>query len=125
MLIKNKSAHSFDKTVDIILKFLKSKEINVFSVIDHRKNAEEAGLTMENETVIFFGSPVVGTLLMKENPEIGIELPSKILIYSTGDNTYILHKDPEELRQSYKITENRNAIEKLERLYRTIINNVI
>ena len=37
---------------------------------DNLLNAKEVGLNMENETVIIFGSPVTGTLLMKENPEI-------------------------------------------------------
>ncbi|WP_337860374.1 DUF302 domain-containing protein [Ferroplasma sp.] len=125
MFIKNKSAHSFDKTVSLTLEFLKLKAIKVFSVVNHQKNAEEIGLIMENETVIFFGSPAVGTLLMKENPEIGIELPSKLLIYSIGDDTYILYKDPEELVNLYGIKEARNAIEKLNLLYRLIVNNII
>ena len=64
------------------------------------------------ETVIIFGSPVTGTLLMKENPEIGIELPSKLLIYSTNSDVYLLYKDPDEMLELYGIRESRDAIQK-------------
>ena len=125
MLIKCKSTHGFEDTVNLVVNFLKSKGVTVFSIIDHRKNAKEVGLNMENETVIIFGSPVTGTLLMKENPEIGIELPSKLLIYSTNDDVYLLYKDPDEMLELYGIRESRDAIQKLKMLYRLIANQVI
>ncbi len=125
MLIKCKSTHGFEDTVNLVVNFLKSKGVTVFSIIDHRKNAKEVGLNMENETVIIFGSPVTGTLLMKENPEIGIELPSKLLIYSTNSDVYLLYKDPDEMLELYGIRESRDAIQKLKMLYRLIANQVI
>jgi uncharacterized protein (DUF302 family) len=125
MLIKCQSAHGFEDTVNLVVDFLKSKGVTVFSIIDHKKNAKEVGLNMENETVIIFGSPVTGTLLMKENPEIGIELPSKLLIYSTNDDVYLLYKDPDEMLELYGIRESRDAIQKLKMLYRLIANQVI
>ena len=105
MFLKYKSVHTFEETVKLATDFIKSKGITVFSIVDHRKNADNAGLEMQNETLILFGSPVVGTLLMKENPEIGIELPSKLLIYSTNSDVYILYKDPEEFLKVYAIRE--------------------
>jgi uncharacterized protein (DUF302 family) len=125
MFLKYKSVHTFEDTVKLTLDFLKSKGINVFSVIDHRKNANGAGLEMENETLILFGSPVISTLLMKENPKIGIELPSKLLIYSTNSDVYILYKDPEEFLKVYAIRESTDAIEKLKMLYKQIVEKVI
>ncbi|AGO60336.1 DUF302 domain-containing protein [Ferroplasma acidarmanus] len=125
MFLKYKSVHTFEETVKLATDFIKSKGITVFSIIDHRKNADNAGLEMQNETLILFGSPVVGTLLMKENPEIGIELPSKLLIYSTNSDVYILYKDPEEFLKVYAIRESTDAIEKLKMLYKQIVEQVI
>ncbi|ARD85143.1 DUF302 domain-containing protein [Ferroplasma acidiphilum] len=125
MFLKYKSVHTFEETVKLATDFIKSKGITVFSIVDHRKNADNAGLEMQNETLILFGSPVVGTLLMKENPEIGIELPSKLLIYSTNSDVYILYKDPEEFLKVYAIRESTDAIEKLKMLYKQIVEQVI
>ncbi|MGE9810408.1 DUF302 domain-containing protein [Ferroplasma acidiphilum] len=125
MFLKYKSVHTFEETVKLATDFIKSKGITVFSIVDHRKNADNAGLEMQNETLILFGSPVVGTLLMKENPENGIELPSKLLIYSTNSDVYILYKDPEEFLKVYAIRESTDAIEKLKMLYKQIVEQVI
>lgn len=125
MLIKHQSTHTFEETVNLIIDFLKSKDIKIFSIIDHRKNADEVGLTMKNETVIIFGSPVTGTLLMKENPEIGIDLPAKLLVYSTDKDVFVLYKDPEELIDLYNIHESRGVIMKLKMLYELIMKQVI
>jgi len=125
MLIKHQSAHSFEETANLIIDFLKSKDIKIFSVIDHRKNADEVGLTMQNETVIIFGSPVTGTLLMKENPEIGIDLPAKLLVYSTDKDVFVLYKDPDELIDLYGISKTKDVIKKLKMLYDLILKQVI
>ncbi len=125
MFVKYKSAHNFEDTVNLASNFLKSKEIKIFAIIDHRKNAEEVGLTMENEILIIFGSPVTGTLLMKENPEVGIDLPAKLLIYSTNNDVYILYKNPGELVDLYGIHKSGDVIEKLKMLYKLMINQLI
>jgi uncharacterized protein (DUF302 family) len=124
MLIKAKSEHGFDETINIIVDFLKSRGIKIFSVIDHKKNAGDVGLTMENEAVIIFGSPVTGTLLMKENPEIGIDLPAKLLVYSTNNDVYLLYKDPDTMIDFYGIRESKDALKKLKLLYQLAVNQV-
>ena len=125
MFLTYNSVHPFEEPVQLATDFIKSKCLTVFSIVDHRKNADNAGLEMQNETLILFGSPVVGTLLMKENPEIGIELPSKLLIYSTNSDVYIMYKDPEEFLKVYAIRESTDAIEKLKMLYKQIVEQVI
>jgi uncharacterized protein (DUF302 family) len=124
MFIKDKSRYGFQDTVKIIKDFLKQRNFEIFAEIDHRKNAKEAGMDMQNETVLIFGSPAAGTLLMEENPEIGIELPSKLLIYSTNDDVYLLYRNPEELIDIYKIRDQKEILKKLKILFDNIINAV-
>ncbi|WMT52222.1 MAG: DUF302 domain-containing protein [Ferroplasma sp.] len=124
MFIKDKSKYGFQDTVKIVKDFLKSRNFEIFAEIDHRKNAINAGMDMQNETVLIFGSPSSGTLLMEENPEIGIELPAKLLIYSTNNDVYLLYKNPEELIDTYKIRDQKDVLKKLKVLFDNIINTV-
>ncbi|MCL4453799.1 DUF302 domain-containing protein [Ferroplasma sp.] len=124
MFIKDKSKYGFQETVKIVKDFLKGRNFEIFAEIDHRKNAINAGMDMQNETVLIFGSPSAGTLLMEENPEIGIELPARLLIYSTNDNVYLLYKNPEELIDTYKIMDQKEVLKKLKVLFDNVINAV-
>ena len=124
MFIKGKSKYSFLDTIKVIKDFLKEKNIEIFAEINHRENAIKAGMDMQNEMLLIFGSPLTGTLLMEENPEIGIELPAKLLIYSTNDDVYLLYKNPEELIDIFKIRDYKEVLKKLKLLFDNIINTV-
>lgn len=80
MFIK-KSENAFKDTVTKIENDLKKKSIQIFAKFDHAKNAKDAGLTLDETTVIVFGDPKVGTKLMQENQLIAEELPLKILVW--------------------------------------------
>jgi len=126
-LIKTKSKYNFEVTVDKILESFKSNKIAVFTTIDHEKNAEGVNLKMNPEKVILFGSPIVGTPLMVENPDIGIELPSKLLVYERDNDTYVIYKDPEAIIKDYDIENYKDNLIKLKTLIESIIkqlNNV-
>ncbi len=120
-LIKIKSKYSFDETVNNILDSLKSKDIAVFATIDHQRNAKNANIIMEPEKLILFGSPAVGTPLMNENRDIGIELPSKLLIYKKNENTYIVYRNPEMLIKDYGIDKSRDYMMRLKTLVESIV----
>ncbi len=122
-LIKIKSKYGFDETVNKILDSLKSKNINVFATIDHEKNAETVNMEMNPEKLILFGSPAAGTPLMNENPDIGIELPSKFLVYKKND-VYIVYRNPEILIKDYNINKSANNMMKLKTIIESIVNNL-
>ena len=100
-ILKVEIDYNVSDALEIIKKFLKDNKINIFGIIDHRKNAIDAGMDMNDETLIMFGSPAVGTGIMIESPEIGIELPTKILLYSINDKTYAVYKNIKDLEQEY------------------------
>lgn len=80
------SPYSTDETVSRIEQELASRNIPVFAVFDHDKNARNAGLDLRPTKVIVFGSPEVGTDLMKENQKIAIDLPLKIAVWENEDH---------------------------------------
>lgn len=66
-----------------LLSAIESAKIPVFSIVDHKQNAVEAGLDMTGARVITFGNPAVGTALMLEAPEAALDLPLRILAVET------------------------------------------
>lgn len=75
------SAHSAPETVKRVKAILAEKQIPVFAEFDHARNAREVNMALRPATVIVFGSPAVGTLLMQENPAVAAVLPLKILVW--------------------------------------------
>ena len=112
-LHKEKSAFSFDETCNRIYEFLKSRNVAVFTTVDHHENAVKVGLKLRPEKVIMFGSPLVGTHLIEENPDIGLELPSKVLVYQENNLVYVVHADYDDLKEAYHLTRSSEFVNKL------------
>lgn len=79
-IVKLKSSFLFPDTVQRLLAAFAEKGIKVFSVIDQQAEARNVGLSMPPTTLIVFGNPKAGTLLMLANPQAGIDLPLKVLV---------------------------------------------
>ncbi len=75
---------------------IKAKELTHFQTIDHAKNAKDVGLRLKPETVVIFGNPKMGTLLMQCNPSMGLDLPLRILFSTDYEGkTTITYTNPE------------------------------
>jgi uncharacterized protein (DUF302 family) len=102
---------------------LESKNIKVFAHIDHRAAAKDSGMELGDEQVLVFGDPRVGTNLMQEQPQIGIELPLKILIWN-DDGTKVAYREPLSYLEEFGIVRNRQIIEKMSVLMATLVGSV-
>lgn len=103
-LLVHQSAHDHHQTVANIKKILQAKGVTLFAEINHAQQAHQVSLELGEEIVLIFGDPKAGTFLMQENPEIGIELPLKILVWQGAQNeTWIGYKDPLKLGELYGI----------------------
>ena len=114
-LIVRSSPHSVRATADRLVQLLESKKIRVFARINHGEAAQENGLSMQDEEVIIFGSPKVGTGLMKECPPIGIELPIKIVIWQ-AEQTMVGYYDPKRLAKDFSVPVHAVMLEKMSEL---------
>ncbi len=75
---------------------IKAKELTHFQTIDHAKNAKDVGLKLKPETVVVFGNPKMGTLLMQCNPSMGLDLPLRMLFTTNYEGrTTITYTNPE------------------------------
>lgn len=80
-VMKQKLNMSVDEATTKLTANLKSKNMTVFAVIDHKKNAENVNLKMLDSKLIIFGNPNAGTSLMNDNIAWSYELPLKIAIF--------------------------------------------
>ncbi len=102
-IVQKESKLSGEETVKRLVEAIKGKGLKVFTIVDHRSAAKEYGLDMHFEKVIIFGNPKVGTKFMLENPQVGVELPLRILVYEREGKTFIVYKEPLSIEKDYKL----------------------
>ena len=67
-----------------------------FATIDHSENAKQVEMELKQNTVVLFGNPQVGTMLMQCNPSMGMDLPLKMLFTTSYEgHTTISYTNPE------------------------------
>ncbi|BBI18287.1 DUF302 domain-containing protein [Neochlamydia sp. S13] len=108
------SAEPPSKIIEKLISIINAKNVALFALIDHAEEALKKGLKLPYEQLLIFGDPKTGTLLMQENPAIGIELPLKILVWQNDEGlTQIGYKDPTCLAANYGIKENLQILQKM------------
>ncbi len=111
MIVTTTSA-SVKEAIDGLQAAVEEKGLTVFARIDHAGAARGAGLDMQDEEVLVFGNPKAGTMLMKENPAIGLELPLKVVAWADPDgSTRVGYTDPDALANRFGISEGSGIIE--------------
>lgn len=80
-LTVRESKFSVKETVDRLVKALESKGIKVAARIDHAAGAKAVDMALPPAEVVLFGNPKLGTPLMQANPQIGLDLPMKMLVW--------------------------------------------
>lgn len=115
MLITKTSPLSVALTVKTISATLQQAGITVFATIDHAKNARDVGLELRDAVLLIFGNPKVGTLLMQEQPIMGIDLPMRMLIWQDeNQETKITYLDPVKLAEQYNLKQNQELLQKIQ-----------
>ncbi|KAF5079279.1 hypothetical protein DSECCO2_131950 [anaerobic digester metagenome] len=99
-----------------LLTAIESAKIPVFSIVDHKQNAVEAGLDMAGARVITFGNPAVGTALMLEAPEAALDLPLRMLTVETPQGVCLLWNDPAWIASRHGIVKNADVAQKMQNL---------
>ena len=91
-----KSDNDMPTAIAKLEKLLKEANLTHFETIDHSANAKSVGMSLKPESVVVFGNPKMGTVLMECNPSIGLDLPLKILFNTNYEGeTTITYTNPE------------------------------
>ena len=93
-LVTIDSTRSVAETATAIIDAL-PPPLGIPDVIDYPAQSGRPGMSLRPMTLIIFGNPNVGTPLMKERQEIGIDLPQKFLVWEDADlQVHITWNDP-------------------------------
>ncbi len=99
------SKYSVAETVSRLSKALEEKGITIAATIDHAAGAENAGLSLPPSVLVVFGNPKLGTPLMQAKPEIGLDLPMRMLVWQDGaGKVWVGYTPPGTLQARYGIT---------------------
>ena len=75
---------------------IKTQGLTHFSTIDHQANAKGVQMNLKPETVVVFGNPKMGTVLMNCNSSMGLDLPLRILVTTDYEGkTTLTYTNPE------------------------------
>jgi uncharacterized protein (DUF302 family) len=103
-LVRVRSCHSVQETVQRLQAAFVGKGMQVFAVIDHSGEAEKVGLKMRPTKVLIFGSPKGGTPLMVAAPSLAIDLPMKALVAEdTEGEVWVTYNSPEYLQERHGV----------------------
>ncbi len=103
-LITKQSANDVKTTVDRLEAAVNEAGATIFARVDHAGGASKAGMELAPMEVLIFGNPKLGTPIIKANPQAGLDLPIKVLVWQDGDTVMIGYLDPQALRARYNAT---------------------
>ena len=119
-LVTTSASGGVSATVDRLEAALERRQIEVFARIDHGGGARRAGLELADEEVLVFGDPRVGTLLMQADPDVGYELPLRMLVREVDGTTTIAYRPVRELDGHYGLAARADVLERIETLLRQL-----
>jgi uncharacterized protein (DUF302 family) len=119
-MIVTRSASGQAETLAALLAAIERHGLSVFARIDHAAAAREVGMELPAEEVVVFGNPRAGTPLMTDDPQIGIELPLRMLVWSDGEGVAIGYRDPRGLAAVYHVTPHRATLDQMAALLRAL-----
>lgn len=110
-----KSQNSQEQSVLKLQNLITAEGLTLFDTIDHQANATAVKLDLKPTTVVVFGNPKMGTVLMNCNPSMGLELPLRILVTTDYEGlTTLTYTNPEywSLKHNIKDKNCLNILEK-------------
>lgn len=79
------SPFAVEETLERLKAVIGSRNLTLFTQIDHSDLARRVGLTMQEAHVLIFGNPKGGTPLMIASPLLALDLPLKVLVWQSAD----------------------------------------
>ncbi|MBL4852963.1 MAG: DUF302 domain-containing protein [Robiginitomaculum sp.] len=113
-IVTIKSNFDVETTMDRLEQAVQDKSLRIFARIDHAANAKAMDLQMRPSTLLIFGSPKIGSPLMREAPTMGLDLPVKALVYEgTDGQVYLSYNNPAYLKQRHNVVTNTAPLDKM------------
>lgn len=94
ILVTTRCANPFDQTIALLEDLIRARGAILFARIDHAAAARAAGLELPPTTLLVFGSPKAGTVMMQAQRTIALDLPLRALVWEDGDAAVWLTYEP-------------------------------
>lgn len=103
-LVTLRSNHSPSTTLDNLSLAVAARGMMVFARVDFAADAHAAGLDLSQTGLLIFGNPSAGTLLLRERPEAGIDLPLKALAWTDGSYNWLAYNEPSYIATRHQLS---------------------
>lgn len=98
------SDDDFDQVEARLRDAIADRPLTLFTVMDHGEGARDAGMPIGDSKLFLVGNPEVGTLFMQADPQLGLDLPLKILIHDAPNGmTHLAYSHPGEAAQRHGV----------------------
>lgn len=105
---------------------LEKRDLKLFTVVNHGEGARSVGMDIGKSKLFIFGNPNSGTPLMIANREMGLELPMKVLIYTTETGEVsLVRTDINSIANQYGLTGQDGRLEKIDATLHEILQDAM
>lgn len=92
-IVTKASPKSVDETMAALEGAVTNAGATVFGKVDHASGAASVDLELADSQLLIFGNPKLGTLAMQADPQAGLYVPLRVLVYQDGDgNTQVAYE---------------------------------
>jgi uncharacterized protein (DUF302 family) len=113
-MITKSSHHSVATTMDRLEAALKEKGIALVARVDHAAGAKKVDMALKPAQLLIFGNPKLGTPLMQSNPQIGLDLPLRVLAWEdAAGKVWVGYTAPADLAARYRIGNRAEVVQKM------------
>ncbi len=107
IIVKN-SNKSVEATMNKLQNIVTKKGFTVYAVVDHQAGATKVRMKLPPSKEIIFGNPKMGTILMQEKIEVGLDLPIRVLVFQDAmKKTNIAYRDGRWLDAEHNLTKKK------------------
>lgn len=116
-IVEIKSPFDFNTTKDKVRTQIDSTAgAKLIKEIDHKENAKKNGLDMNEATIFIFDLDDVGRTLIKENPSMAIDLPTKVLVYENEEGeTMVAYNHPYYLAKRHHLDKDASELKTIDK----------
>lgn len=86
-VVRLRSAHSHQVTVERLKNVIISKGIRFFDAIDQQALGKSANLKIGQSTLVLFGNPPLGVQFLQSNRYAGLDWPVRMLVTEEADGS--------------------------------------
>ncbi len=103
-----------------------ARDLTLFTVIDHGAGATYVGRDIGQSKLFVFGNPEGGTPLLQVSPEMGLDLPLKMLIFTDkSGKTRISYTDIKTLAARHDIEDQDERLKTIARMLKDVAKEAV